>query len=235
MQYEVIIPAAGTGKRMGASHNKMLLELFGKTIVERTVQVFADDPHCDKVILVVHPDDELIMKELLSSFGEKVIFVHGGSERQYSVASGLQAISVDCEVVLVHDGARPFIRLAHIAALVQAASEHVGGAVLAVRVKDTMKIVESSVIRHSIDRDKLWAMQTPQAFRVNVLREAHRQAKVRHFLGTDEASLVEELGHSVRVVTGSYDNIKITTVEDLLFAEAILKRGDRNVSDWTRI
>jgi len=221
VQYEVIIPAAGSGRRMQAGQNKLLLDLQGKTIIERTVQVFCADSNCDKVILAIKPDEEVLMRQLFSPLGEKITFVYGGSERQRSVQEGLRSVSAGCKVVLVHDGARPFVQLSQISELVAIATQ-AGSAVLAVRVKDTIKRVQQSIIQETVDREQLWAMQTPQAFRTEILREAHEWAVRNNFWGTDEASLVEQLDYPIQIVEGSYHNIKITTVEDMLFAQAIL-------------
>ena len=149
--------------------------------------------------------------------------VSGGSERQYSVANGLKNVDPS-KIVLVHDGARPFIKETHIHKAVLEA-DRIGAAVVAVRVKDTIKRVNSnSVIEETIDRSSLWAIQTPQAFRGVILHQAFKEAIKENFLGTDDASLVEKMGGKVAVVEGDYLNIKITTQEDLIFAEAILTR-----------
>ncbi|MGE8207220.1 2-C-methyl-D-erythritol 4-phosphate cytidylyltransferase [Heyndrickxia sp. NPDC080065] len=224
MDYQVIIPAAGQGKRMGAGKNKLLLELQEQPIILHTINVFLHDNYCKGIILVIQPDDEPIFKVLLKNcpMKEKIKIVYGGIERQYSVYNGLLAVE-NTEIVLVHDGARPFIKLSTIHQLVNAAFEK-GAAIAAVPVKDTIKKVNNFQVMETIERTSLWQVQTPQAFRFSILFNAHQQANKEKFLGTDEASLVERLEYPVHIVTGDYDNIKLTTPEDLYFAEAILKK-----------
>ncbi|KYD10983.1 2-C-methyl-D-erythritol 4-phosphate cytidylyltransferase [Heyndrickxia sporothermodurans] len=222
MDYQVIIPAAGQGKRMGAGKNKLLLELQEQPVILHTLNVFLHDQNCKGIILVIQPDDELMFKELLNPMEEKIKTVYGGTERQFSVYNGLQAVK-DTEIVLVHDGARPFIKLSIIHQLVNDAHMH-GAAIAAVPVKDTIKKVMQNQVMETVERSSLWHVQTPQAFRFSILFHAHQQAHREKFLGTDESSLVERLGYPVNIVTGDYDNIKLTTPEDLYFAEAILKK-----------
>lgn len=222
MDYQVIIPAAGQGKRMGAGKNKLLLELQEQPVILHTLNVFLHDQNCKGIILVIQPDDELMFKELLNPMEEKIKTVYGGTERQFSVYNGLQAVK-DTEIVLVHDGARPFIKLSIIHQLVNDAHMH-GAAIAAVPVKDTIKKVTQNQVMETVERSSLWQVQTPQAFRFSILFHAHQQAHREKFLGTDESSLVERLGYPVNIVTGDYDNIKLTTPEDLYFAEAILKK-----------
>lgn len=229
MQYDVIIPAAGSGKRMGAAFNKLFIELNGKTIIERTVDVFLSDINCKKVILAIKPEEQSIFEQIFTEKGTKISYVNGGLERQYSVRNGLEVVPCETEIILVHDGARPFIDHVQIQELIKNTRE-TGGTVLAVRVKDTIKRTEGLTIKETINRENLWSIQTPQAFRTEVLRQAHSWADETGYLGTDEASLVEKIGVSVSVTEGNYENIKITTKEDILFAEVILKkRGLSNV------
>lgn len=229
MTYEVIIPAAGQGKRMGAGKNKLLLELNEIPVLIHTLMKFEQDEKCEGIILAISPQDEGQFRELLSEHAiQKVTaIVYGGRERQHSVFSGLKAIRTD-GIVLVHDGARPFIDVRHIHELVHVANEN-GAAVVAVPVKDTIKKVHQNEVVETVDRASLWAIQTPQAFRISVLREAHEHAIETNFLGTDEASLVERINYPVKIVEGSYDNIKLTTKEDLYFAEAILRKHSGSV------
>ncbi len=225
MKYEVIIPAAGSGTRMGADTNKLLLELSGQTILEWTVHTFASDSNCQQIILPVKESEQAELERIFQGqpFADKVCFVAGGNERQFSVRNGLGAVSAATEIVLVHDGARPFIDRKQITSLVASAHEH-GGSVLAVRVKDTIKKCADHFIVETIERESLWAIQTPQAFRLETLCVAHLWADENHFLGTDEASLLEKIGEPVAIVEGNYENIKLTTPEDLLFAEVILQK-----------
>lgn len=223
MDYQVIIPAAGSGKRMGAGRNKLFIEVDSRPVILHTLDVFADDRHCKKIILAIQPNDESQFKDILKSYPgkEKVEFVYGGDERQYSVYNGLKAAGEP--IILVHDGARPFIRQQTIRRLVQAAHEH-GAAIAAVPVKDTIKRADHDKVVETVDRSGLWQIQTPQAFRLPILMNAHERAKEQLYLGTDEASLVERLGLPVMIIESDYDNIKLTTPEDIYFAEAILAK-----------
>lgn len=225
MPYQVIIPAAGQGKRMGAGKNKLLLTLEEVPILIHTLKVFEADAECSGIILAIHPDDEHEFKSLLKEYGIHKVsaLVTGGKERQDSVYNGMMAVKSMDGVVLVHDAARPFIKVETIHKLVEAASKE-GGAIVAVPVKDTIKKAAGSQVAETFERSSLWAVQTPQAFRVSVLFEAHNKAAREQFIGTDESSLVERLPHPVSIIEGDYDNIKLTTPEDLYFAEAILRK-----------
>jgi len=223
MVYQVIIPAAGQGKRMGAGRNKLFLALGNMPVLIHTLRVFEADEDCENIILAIHPDDESSFKELLNQHGicKVTEFVKGGKERQDSVYSGVKTLNKE-GIVLVHDAARPFIKRETIRQLVKAARAG-GAAIAAVPVKDTIKKAEGNQVTETIERSGLWAVQTPQAFRVAVLRDAHDLAVNNKFIGTDDASLVERLPHKVVIIEGDYDNIKLTTPEDIYFAEVILK------------
>lgn len=224
MGYQVVIPAAGQGKRMGAGKNKLLLPLNGVPVLIHTLIIFEKDEDCNRVILAIHPDDEYEFASLIRMYKINKVqsFVHGGKERQDSVYNALQAAGKE-GIVLVHDGARPFIQEDTIREAVSAADLY-GAAVVGVPVKDTIKKVQDKKIVETVERSSLWAIQTPQAFRVSILLEAHNRAQEEGFLGTDEASLVERIPYEIRIVEGNYDNIKLTTPEDLYFAEAIIKK-----------
>lgn len=223
MFYEVVIPAAGQGKRMKAGKNKLFIELSGIPIIVYTLRVFEEDPDCRGIILSINPAEKDYFNQLIAAYGLKKVkkLVMGGKERQQSVYNGLQ--HADEDIVLVHDGARPFINLGQISELTTAASLH-GGAVIAVPVKDTIKKAANKKVLETVERSSLWAVQTPQAFRVSILKRAYEQAEAEGFLGTDDASLLERINEQVVIIEGNYDNIKITTQEDLYFAEAILHK-----------
>lgn len=223
--YEVVIPAAGQGKRMKAGKNKLFLELSGVPIIVYTLRVFDEDPQCTGIILAINPDEEEMFANLIATYKLKKIkqWVSGGKERQQSVYNGIKVLHVETDIVLVHDGARPFINHALIYQLTEAAMTH-GGAVLAVPVKDTIKKATDNIVVETVERSSLWAVQTPQAFRVPLLTKAHDIADIEGFLGTDDASLLERINEPVIIIEGEYDNIKITTQEDLYFAEAILQK-----------
>ena len=223
MEYGVVIPAAGQGKRMKAGKNKLLLELNGSPVIIHTLRVFENDPNCKGIYLAIHPGDRQALEKLLGQFDiTKVVkLVDGGDERQHSVYNAL--LEVDHDIVLVHDGARPFIKQSTIQQLVEKTKE-TGAAIAAVPVKDTIKKVVDGEVEETIERSSLWMVQTPQAFRVSLLTKSHVAAMTDGFLGTDDASLVERLQINVSVVESDYDNIKLTTPEDLYFAEAIVKK-----------
>nr|WP_295971074.1 2-C-methyl-D-erythritol 4-phosphate cytidylyltransferase [uncultured Bacillus sp.] len=225
MAYQVILPAAGQGKRMGAGKNKLLLEMNGMPIFIYTLKVFESDDMCKGIILAINEAEGPEFRSLLARYGITKVskLVPGGSERQFSVYHGVQTLKDDEGIVLVHDAARPFIDIDQIHNLV-AAAEQYGAAVLAVPVKDTIKKAEGSRVTETVERSGLWSVQTPQAFRISQLRQAHERAQAEHFVGTDDASLVERMGQDVIIVEGSYDNIKLTTPEDLFFAESIIRK-----------
>lgn len=224
MSYVAIIPAAGQGKRMKAGKNKLLLEVESQPILVQTVSVFDADPDCTEIIIVMNKDEEEIISSLFPSggFPTPITLVHGGAERQHSVYNGLMAVR-DAECVLVHDGARPFITQATIKRVVAAVKE-TGAAICGVPVKDTIKRVCDGKVEETVERSQLWSVQTPQGFTYSILKEAHEKAEKEAFLGTDEASLVERTGRPVAMVLGEYENIKVTTPEDLLIAEAFKRK-----------
>lgn len=219
-----MIPAAGSGQRMGAGYNKLFLMLGEQPILIHTLRVFEEDPNCVEIILAVkHEEQQEIESQLVEHCIRKVRkFVDGGTERQYSVAACIEA-HTERGIVLVHDAARPFIRRSVIQKLVKAAQTH-GAAIAGVKAKDTMKLATAGIVEETVDRDSLWIVQTPQAFQYEVLKEASEKAQREGFLGTDESMLVERLGHPVHIVEGTYDNVKMTTQEDLVFGEILLKR-----------
>lgn len=222
-----LIPAAGMGTRMGAGSNKQYLLLGGMPILAHTLRVFEQAPFIEGIYLV-SPQQEIpfCRSEVVERYGFSKVrgIVAGGAERQYSVMNGLNAmegIGQD-DLVLIHDGVRPFIAVETIRAAATAAHEF-GGAVVAVPVKDTVKVVHDGVITETPPREQLWLAQTPQAFRFGLIHAAHASAAAEGFLGTDDASLMERQGFRPRIVTGDYRNIKITTPEDMVLAEAFLK------------
>lgn len=224
MNYTVMIPAAGSGKRMGAGQNKLFLEIGGLPILYHTVSVFLEDPHCEEIIIAVKPEEQAFIKEMFARNGDEktITFVKGGGERQNSVAACIETYEGN-GIVLVHDAARPFLDSSVIRKLVSTANEK-GAAIAAVRAKDTIKLAANNVVQQTLDRENLWLVQTPQAFRYELLKRASDAAVREGFLGTDESMLVERIGYSVQIVEGSYDNVKMTTQEDLAIGEVLLER-----------
>jgi len=220
----VVIVAAGSGKRMGGQRNKLWLPLAGEPILAHTVRLFATHRDVDHIVLVVSEQDHADVRKWLQKEAIQLTVVLGGAERQDSVRNGLGALSENCTYVLVHDAARPFVTREQISEMIKQV-EHDQATIMAVPVKDTIKVVGATgIVEATPARESLWAVQTPQAFRMSLLREAHEAAQRAGKVGTDDAMLVEWLGHSVTVVQGSYENIKITTPDDLWFGEEILRK-----------
>lgn len=222
-----LIPAAGIGKRMGVSINKQYLQLGDVPIVARTISIFEQAPFIDGIFLVI-PEEEIpfCREHVVEARGFRKVLeiIPGGKERQNSVMNGLNALqrlARKDDVVLIHDGVRPFITQSLLRESIAAALNN-DGALVAVPVKDTIKTVRSGIVVDTPFRDLLWQAQTPQSFRFNIIHSAHLNAEREGFMGTDDASLVEHQGGSVRIVLGDYRNIKITTPEDLVLAEAFL-------------
>ena len=215
---------------MGAGSNKQYLLLDDMPILARTVQAFENAPFIDAIYLV-SPVQEIpfCRSEVVERYGFSKVraIVAGGAERQHSVLNGLLAMTEagEDDLVLIHDGVRPFVSARMLEAAALAAREG-GAAVVAVPVKDTVKVVRDGVIKETPAREDLWLAQTPQAFRYGLIRAAHEEAAALGFLGTDDSSLIERQGGAVRIVPGDYRNIKITTPEDMLLAEAFLKEKE---------
>lgn len=223
--FGVVIAAAGRGKRMGAADKKQFIELDGKPVLYHTVHLFTQIPEVKEIVVVTNADDIPRTQALLPDFpGIRV--VAGGAERQHSVYLGLQALNL-AEYALIHDAARPFATIDMIRRVMEKTVE-MGAAIPAVPVKDTIKMVdEKRDVIQTPSRQSLWAVQTPQAFRLFDILEAHRKAEEKEFLGTDDAMLMEWLGYRVSVVEGEYTNIKLTTPEDLRLAETIIEKRRR--------
>lgn len=215
-----VIVAAGESRRMGGV-NKMWAELLGKPVIARTLEVFQQSELVDQIVIVFHKSVLKAGQELISEIcsAKPVKICAGGERRQDSVAAGLSQFD-ECDWVVIHDGARPLVMVEMIEKGLEAASD-TGAAIAAVPVKDTIKIVSDEMtVLETPPRRQLWAVQTPQVFRYNIITEAHRWAANDV---TDDAAMVEQMGIEVRVFPGSYDNIKITTPEDLTVAKYLLK------------
>ncbi len=227
LDYEVILLGAGQGKRMGASRNKILLHLIGKPVISYSLNTFLNDPACKHIILVTQEDEQDLLAAVVKKENKKkhpITIVSGGSERQYSVFNGLKALLDPKNIVMVHDGARPFVSLAQLKLLYRKVQE-TRAAILGVPVKDTIKRVVDGIVEETVPRETLWQVQTPQAFYGEDLLAVHVRAQQEDYLGTDDASLIEKYSDlPVSMVLGSYENIKLTTPEDMLIGEAIVKR-----------
>ena len=220
-----LIPAAGKGSRMAHSVKKPYLELAQKPILAHTIQRFEQNSAVDAIFVIVDQADfsechATVLRPYAFTKVQKL--VDGGETRQRSVYNGIRALSADVDFVIVHDGVRPFVTDEVIFACLAAADE-CGAAVAAVPVKDTIKIANTDrFIVETPAREQLWAVQTPQVFRKSLLEEAHQAAQARQLTATDDASLVEQLGFPIKLVEGSYANVKITTPVDLQIAEVLL-------------
>ena len=220
-----VIVAAGKGKRMGTDVSKQFLPLCGKEILAHTVEKFEKAQNIRDIVLVTGMDSLQDVKDMSVEYGwQKIVsVVVGGKERQDSVWNGLQAVSEDTEIVLIHDGVRPFVTEEILDRSIETALD-MGGCVAGAPAKDTIKVCNSENIAiDTPDRSTLWQIQTPQTFRRPLIMKAYAEAKADGFIGTDDASLAEYCGYPVKIIMGSYRNIKITTKEDLLIGEAFLK------------
>lgn len=219
MWYAIVL-AGGSGSRMGANCNKVLLELQGVPVIVRAVKAFKG--LVEGVVLVSREEDIPAMQAALEAFQLPVAIVPGGDSRQASVWNGLCALPAECTHVLIHDGARCLVDEDTIRRCM-ASVEECGTGVAALPAIDTIKQVDShELVSATPDRSTLRAVQTPQGFTVELIRHAHEAAQAEGFLGTDDASLVERLGLPVRLTLGNRRNIKLTTPEDIQMAEAFL-------------
>lgn len=218
----VIIVAGGSGSRMNMNINKQFIKINEKEVIAHTIDKFYKNEYIDEIILVVKEDEIDYFKEnIIKKYGYKNIKIAlGGKERQDSVYNGLKIVDKNCDMVLVHDGARPFVSKEIIK---KAVTETKKASVIGVRVKDTIKVVNNNEIISTPNRNTLWAIQTPQTFKYDLLKRAYEKAYEENFYGTDDSSLVENLGEKVNIIEGSYENIKITTKEDLNMAYQIIK------------
>ena len=221
-----LIVAAGKGSRFGSKIPKQYTPIQGKTIVEQSVSALATSEQINHLFLVIASDDT-VAKNL--HFPVSITYVEGGAERWQSVQAGVEAIfaaGAEAEdLILIHDAARPCVLAKHIDLVIEAASLHPYGAILGVPVADTLKKVDSEGnIQATIDRSSLWQAQTPQVFRAAKLRQVLRHVEQNDLMITDEASAFEALGHSIKIVAGNNQNMKLTYAEDLMLIETILSK-----------
>lgn len=229
MRVIALIPAAGVGKRMGTSINKPFLHIGNKPILAQTLLRFEDSPNISEVYVIVSKKEEIRCREdIVKQYNLKKVtkIVIGGIERYDSVKNGLDAIESKCDIVMIHDGLRPFITTQLIDESISKTLQY-DAAVVAIPIKETVKVISSGgKIIKTLDRNKLWLAQTPQTFKYDIIKRAYENAFENNICGTDDSSLVELLGVQVKIIMGSYENIKITTQEDLTIAEAFLKNQD---------
>ena len=223
----VIIPAAGKGKRMGTTLSKQFHNLDGKPIIVHTIECFQSMKEIDFIIVAVDSTKIEYLNSLVNNYRLLKVkkIVEGGKERQDSVWNCLKVLKqFDVDNVIIHDAVRPFISHSLIKSVLNEVTKH-SATVVAVRAKDTIKYSsDNEYIEETPKRDNLWIAQTPQAFDYKLIFRAYQKAYKDTFIGTDDVSLVERLGKKIRIVEGSFDNIKITTAEDFELAKLIIKR-----------
>lgn len=220
-----IIVAAGKSERVGPNVDKAFLSLGTKPVIAYSLTAFEKCPDIDSVILVVRKDRVESARAMVRMYGcSKVArVVAGGSKRQASVLIGLDLIGDEAKMVTVHDGARPCVTPELISETIKVAAKY-GSGIAGVKLTDTVKYVEKGVtVKKTVDREKLWAVQTPQSFKVDLLRKAFDMLKKKGVTVTDEAQAVELVSDSVRLVPSKFSNVKITTADDLVLASAILR------------
>jgi len=219
-----IIAAGGSGVRMNAEVPKQFLQLHDKPIIIHTLERFAGCPEVQKVILVI-PEKEIPAADILLSkwnISGQIELIAGGETRQHSVWNGLNSIPENTDIVIVHDGVRPFVSEKTIHFCIEETRKY-GAVITAIPVYDTVKEVENHTVSKTLDRSKLWRVQTPQGFKKELLAEAYKKARETNLTATDDSALVENIGHTVRVIPGEEKNIKITSPEDLIIAEKLLE------------
>ncbi len=235
MRADAIIVSAGKGQRFMEGKKKQFCLLGDRPILAHTLDQFEACPLIHSILVVVSEEDmEYVLREIVEAFHYRKIaqIVPGGKRRQESVKNGIDALPKDAEIVVIHDGVRPFVTRAMIEDSIHSA-ERFGAVIVAMPVKDTIKVSQpDGTIQKTLNRESLWQAQTPQTFQVRLIREAYARATEEGFVGTDDASLVERLGEKVHILPGSYTNIKITTPEDLILARLFLeRRGQSNETE----
>lgn len=220
-----IILAAGAGKRLDSAVSKALVKISGKPLIVYSLEVFNRHPGIDEIIVVTNTGNKKAIEQVTKKFHKVNSVTLGGKRRQDSVVSGLKKISEKSRIVLIHDCARPFIEEKLVSSLISAAKKNLA-VVPGVPVKATIKSVKGGKIEKTLNRAALWEIQTPQVFEKELILRAYKK-----FSGTsvtDDATLVEKMGKPVKIIPGSYKNIKITTAEDILIAEALKREKKWN-------
>lgn len=234
MKADAVIVSAGKGQRFMEEKKKQFFSLGGKPILSRTLDSFEICPLIRSILLVVGEEDmDYCLKEVIEPYAYRKIsqIIPGGKRRQDSVKNGIDALPEDTEIVVIHDGVRPFVTREMIEMSVRGAVRF-GAVIMAMPVKDTIKMVSSDgTLLETLERESLWQAQTPQTFKVPLIREAYLKATEEGFTGTDDASLVERLGVKVHLLPGSYTNIKITTQEDWMLANLFLRMKSKTMGE----
>ncbi len=223
LRTQLLIAAAGLGRRLGSPDPKALIDLAGRPMIIHTLDRFRPLGLTESAVVLcpegARPAFERVLRQAYAFAALTII--EGGAERQDSVAKGLTALRNDTEIVVIHDAARPFVAAETVGAAIEAAAQD-GAATVAIPSADTILVAdENSCLLDTPERQRLWACQTPQVFRVEVIREAHESAKVHGRLCTDDATLVQRAGKRVRLVMGTRLNFKVTTPADLALARLV--------------
>lgn len=221
----VIVPAAGLGKRFGSGTNKPFHPLLDKPLIVWTLELFELIEEIEEVIPVLKESDMAAGVGIFEKYNLSKIkrVAPGGDERQDSVYNGLRLLKEQNQLVLIHDGARPLINKETITTAINSISGF-DGVVVGVPVKDTIKEAEKNIVKRTLKRETLWAIQTPQVFRYDSIMNAYDNAIAENYYSTDDSALIERMGGTVNIVMGSYENIKITTPEDIRIAEFLLRQ-----------
>ncbi len=221
-----LIPCAGQGKRMGGAISKQYMEIFGRPLLAYTLDKFQGHSLVDEIVLIVRTEEiTYCQREIVEKYGFSKVtaLVPGGEERQDSVWQGLCTLGEETDWVIIHDGVRPLVSGAVISLALETAFAK-GTAVVGVPVKDTVKKVNPDLtVCETPPRESLWLVQTPQIFRKDILIDAYQQSYRQGWRGTDDASLVERMGTKVHMVRGEYNNIKVTTPEDLILVREMIR------------
>ncbi|MFZ4619520.1 MAG: 2-C-methyl-D-erythritol 4-phosphate cytidylyltransferase [Bacteroidota bacterium] len=226
MSVSVIIPAAGFGERMGAAIGKQFLLLKGKPILVHTLERFEQCAAIDEIIVATQRASFPVIEEMRNKYSLSKLRapIEGGERRQDSIANALKYVDSSAEIIAVHDAVRPFVHLKEITQSIETA-RYFGASIVAVRAKDTMKLASTDGrVEKTLNRSSLWSVQTPQTFQRKILSDAYEFAAKNDITATDDSYLVERIGISPIIVEGSYENIKLTTPDDLLLAELLLQR-----------
>jgi 2-C-methyl-D-erythritol 4-phosphate cytidylyltransferase len=225
MNCELLIPAAGSGRRMGSDRNKLLLPLLDKPILQWTIEAAIASSSISWIGVIGQPCDFADFKQIFARLEspKPITLIQGGETRQESVSNGLKALPQTSKSVLIHDGAR-CLATPNLFDRCAEALQTYRGLIAAITIKDTIKIVHNRIVESTPDRHQLWAAQTPQGFSVKELKQAHLQAQELNWSVTDDAALFEKIGLPVQIVMGEETNLKITTPQDLAIAEFILRQ-----------
>ncbi len=219
-----IIVASGTGSRMGSEIPKQFIEVLGKPVIAYTINSLSKCKDIDEIIIVTLSDYLVYCKDIVDAFGfDKVSrIVCGGDTRGNSVFNGLKELDDDCDIVAIHDGVRPMIDSDTVSECIHQARKY-GCAAVGVKMKDTVKVCdENGFIDHTADREKMWAIQTPQVFKKDIIYALHKDAHEKNLSFTDDCILAESAGYKVKIVEGQYENIKITTPQDIFIMKGLL-------------